>query len=262
MLTTINNEEKEQIREYFVNFYKKNPMKDFHRNRFCIVMRQEDGEITFHDYISRPCYGEMRPYGKDSSRPEDRKPGDLRQEFPNKGEPIACCVAFMPGRMNAIKDFFNTENLWKDSLKPGEFEFYEDEGVTGVMYFYSDVDPTILVNSWLTFKRLISGRHEEYSKLIKSHSDPRAVTLAMANFPNAHSQYYLSNMVDLERVRKIKPHDLSGGLWNKRTAYNRPEVSDLYKGELNLAQFISAELGSTKTMSEAVKIVKNELNNL
>lgn len=216
-------------------------------NTFAIVVRTEDGEEEIHERVSRPCFGEMRNYlEKSKNRPDDRFPGDLKNNFPD-GTPIG--VALCAHNQNEMKDYLFTElnpflGRNKEFLENLEVITNKDGKSIGAIISSGDIPPTPLVATFMisrsfhyqhhTLKRLRElGVKDKFAvplAMVSGYATPDAKSVAMDySTPTFHTY---SN---LERVIDRNPIDLDNGmLWSDRCDYNRPYIAFQFVDDENV----------------------------
>lgn len=233
-----------------------------------ILMKTEEGGIHFHERIDQPCYGEMRKYSmtapvydydedeyidpvplhSDCTQPDDERPDDLEHPFPD-GTPMAVCAllknSFVPN-WNEKEGFydegkkwfreytefmFGSDSPWLQQVDTRSVELiYEDEMPIGVIFYDTDLDPTVLVNllnchkimSWKMFKVC----RENGGSLLSSTYF--AMTLQYNGMVNHSFGYYYPAKLDVSRFCNGQPRDFTGGTLENRFDYSRQELHSIF----------------------------------
>lgn len=141
-----------------------------------VVADPETGKLNFVKRPYRPCFGEMRRYGRTSTRPKDAKPSDLTQPIdkgprlaigitigdgfsPFKGGPDKAAQAEM---WNETLEFlFSEKSPWIQGINPEYIRFVREDGdengaYIGVVLTDTNIDPTVWV-SLCMFLRNLAG---------------------------------------------------------------------------------------------------------
>lgn len=223
----------------------KQAVRDGQGTNFTLAMRDDEtGEISLHRRYNQPCQGgEMRKYKTthpdDCTRPDDRRPTDLRHPFP-KGTPEAVGVRFQNfGQWGIIPQFVD------DLLDHGPYHevsgdhhYVLDKNsdlVVGIIFENMDVDSTAFVNM-LQFVK--SSSYTVWSDLLElGFSSDEIANVMYLTSPGQSIRrtiiqpysYYFSTVVNMKRLLAGEFNDLTGGTFRDRFDYNRPEIQDLFK---------------------------------
>jgi hypothetical protein len=143
-------------------------------NDWGMVCLTPEGKYTMYGRFAQPCYGEMRKYGADSTRPTDDRPGDLKTPFPRGVTPVTIGVGpfannhVPPKIIEPIWEFIlSDESPWRDVLKGKEIIFREDgESIDRLILHDTDFDPTLMGNFWLMSKHLSSSVKDAFTALV------------------------------------------------------------------------------------------------
>lgn len=222
-----------------------------HGCNFALAMRDKEGYLTVYPRENQPCQGgEMRKYGKTHgekcTRPDDRRPGDLTNPFPD-GVVEAVAVRLRVHHDPEMMDFFlSSDSPYKKGFGSSkDVEVLTKDGlVSGLIFKNTDVDPTVLVN-FLQFLHYRHDHHPAWKKMIELGATPAetAVHLTLAGgIPGQVSKYdpsqtdplhmtysyYFPMKASIRRIIDGNPFDLSGGTYRAGFDYNRPEIQDLF----------------------------------
>lgn len=215
---------------------------------FALAMRNEAGEIKVYPRENQPCQGgEMRKYGEshpgDCTRPNDRRPTDLRKPFPD-GIPEAVAVNLLAGWTSPsdkldvlIKGLYSDDSPYQRGFGSATDVEYvmKNDHIHGLIFWNTEVDPTVFVNS-LQFLNTFKGQPETYVDLVEAGLTTTEAIACMV-MCNIHpfkqgigpaSTYYFTASPSIWRLLEKKPHDLSGGTLRDRFDYNRPKVQALF----------------------------------
>lgn len=216
-------------------------------NTFAIVVRTEDGVEEIHERLSRPCYGEMRSYlTKSKNRPEDRFPGDLKNNFPD-GTPIGVALVRAKDKNEVREDYFSEHNPWLGRNEEFLTNIIKEE--EGIIITSGDIPPTPLVATFMS-SRSIMGQHIT-KQLLKDAGVPedKATTLSLvSSTPSVYKESPSKNSLnfmgysptihghtDFNMVLEKDPKDLDDGLlWSDRCDYNRPDISLHFVKDVNV----------------------------
>lgn len=216
----------------------------------------ETEELTFHKMTDRPCYGEMRMYGKDSTRPYDDKPSDLTKPFrKDSGIREACGVYFtyipyMTAQQRTsvpeiVKFLFSEESPWRRGLPEQEhIEFTlskGDEYPIGVVFRDTEYDPTVAVSLFIMMRSIsnFTPSFQEYRKRFPDLSLSEVMFLALYcpiynnKLPGSFGySYTMPPKIDLRRWKHGTVQELSEGkTWRDGYDYNRPDMAKLFQPE-------------------------------
>lgn len=234
---------------------------------FALLMQQGD-VYKVYPRPHQPCQGgEMRTYGashpNDCTRPDDRRPGDLRMAFPD-GTPLAVAkhlhIAPKPFSVDVtplpnvkpfeemreihndfIETIYGPDSMYIPSLGGPESIVLIKNGngcYEGIIYTDTNVDSTVLVNSLQFLNSKNSLLLRQLLNIGFTKKEALAVMMLNGGYHNPSdnkislamcSTYYFSNKASLRRIFESKPNDLTGGTFKNRFAYNRPFVQDLFK---------------------------------
>lgn len=137
---------------------------------YCLAMQDEKGDVTFHERMQQPCYGEMRIYNKGGW-----KPGDLHHPFPS-GNPIGVSVnltGFSSLKKNPSWSFVTgKDSLWWPLL---EDRFVETEH--GFVMTKTDFDSDYWF-SFLLSLRMLPNNGERFQRFLKADVSPLTAWVA------------------------------------------------------------------------------------
>lgn len=251
---------------------------------FTLAMRGEDGEVTLHERINQPCYGELRKYKSihdDATQPEYR-PGDLRHPFPS-GTPEALAIGLPDwhyGEYDANsgkvipKNFVSENQKFFDFILSdrspfvrgfgGEKNIEWSEGQKGFVLLSLDIDPTVLVNllkffqsypkigEGTTFCTYLDDGLSEIEAFVASYCCNFGVgiyankkyTIGLAPV----NTYVFPQKADLQRILDQNPVDLTGGTLRNRFDYSRKSLHEVFysKTGVNFFEEISKTTGFVK----------------
>lgn len=231
-------------------------MHDFNLNSvmtyvsWSYAIRNKKGEVEFVEMRSRPCYGEMRRYGKTSTRPSDPKPSDLPKPIKvGIREAVSVFIPSTHQNINIHNDFvefmFSKESPYRKGIGFDGLEFTKssDGRIVGIVMYETEVDPTTMVALFM-FMRSSSPYVAEWDRLVKEGKSKIVALIstiyARKNGDTFISQftggYYLTQFLDVNKFVNGEVNSLSNGrTWRDEEDYNRPEIQDLFK---------TAELGA------------------
>lgn len=139
-----------------------------------VVANPETGKLKFVKRPYRPCFGEMRRYGRTSTRPNDAKPSDLTQPI-DKGPRLAIGVSFGDGfslflggpdkdtqvKMwnNTLEFLFSEKSPWFQGINPEYIRFVREDGdengpYIGAVLTDTNIDPTVWVSLCMFIRNL------------------------------------------------------------------------------------------------------------
>lgn len=236
------------------------------RNTFSIVVRNE-GKVSVHHRLRRPCFGEMRSYREKSlNRPDDRFPSDLLNNFPD-GTPIGVFVLASHNTPSDITlKFWSEVNPYlgnnEEFLKHRVFIKGSDERVLGVLIKTGDILPTHLVAAMMSSRNLTS-QTKERAELYITHGMEEGDAWKLALITYEYNQKYsftstntVSLALDVQKYFGSSPDDLDGGLlWSSRADYNRPDIIKLFSNPENQRK----EYGRMVSPDKLVQTFKREL---
>lgn len=207
---------------------------------------RKDELIETVPHNSRPCYGELRRYGPESTRPQDYQPGDLPSPIKKCDERMAVAI-----RLPFVKDdprrplidlFFSTDSPWRAG-----FDFDQLEWITtstgntkGFVMNSGDFKPTVFVNALINLRNyFIFGTQAAPTAIVQ-----KANQYGMS-FKTAYlmSQYinlggYLTHMAHSyvfhfgsspRAFLKGETQDLDNGkTWGQLVDYNRPDMQMVF----------------------------------
>jgi hypothetical protein len=268
--------------------------------RYGIVTQRGENDFVLHERTNQPCYGEMRPYGnaEPDLLPEHQrkvfKPGDLHSPFPSAdfGPPVLVAVSRYTAPSVAQESYFCASTITKDGSGPflgllehlfssaspwyhvtkdAEILFNGGE-FAGMLFNNTHVDPTTLINFWMTVRNIQGQTLWMYEYALK-HGGPNmnrslALLLAFSVIPmrtdkgvtfrlSQHgSDYFLNSSLDPVRFIKGDPI-MDGPTLYERGAYNRPKLADVFSSgcETSIRNLLHQELanvlGRTPSYSDA-----------
>lgn len=218
---------------------------------------RKDDKLQFIAMNNRPCYGEMRAYGKDSTRPQDHKPGDLPRPIPpGIREAVGCYFgSTSPSAENhnrLIRYVLSDKSPWRRGLDQRGIHLTwdgdETHHIKGVVLTETEVDPTVMVSLFMVLR---SARYSNWGDsvanrfctFVDEHKMSEAAALAACFWvnisltsktfvPSFGFSYFLANKLDPKKFATGEPLSLSNGrTWRDGEDYNRPEIQDLFKDE-------------------------------
>lgn len=206
---------------------------------FAVCVEKEDGTYSTYSRVNQPCQGgEMRKYfethGNLCTRPDDKRPGDLRDPFPS-GKPVMISRHFhihMDFHDETLEAILSPASMYR-SCTP-KFEFVKDKKIKGVLFEGLAVDPTGFVN----LQQYINSVGRRSIKTMTTHglTEQEALLVMMLdtdgpNLVSGTSDYYFPVSASIRRIMDADFHDLSGGTFEDGFDYNRPDVQNLFKAE-------------------------------
>lgn len=232
-----------------------------------------DGKIKKMN--SRPCYGEMRSYGRGSTRPQDSKPYDLPSPMPIGGKrgPLALSLYDHSVPNDFIRWAFDPENSpWRRGIaKDVEFTENARGQIVGVVYPTPDVDPTVMLSLFINGRSFPYTQLASIKRLSPELSDPEAYFLSFFFTPVVNLAkelqgcstyhlrgYSLSGDVDLRAWFTGETIDLSNNrTWLEGEDYNRPNLADVFKGKdaENFINWAKMFIPAAKTTPDDYKCV-------
>lgn len=198
-----------------------------------------DGVFTVHEYVQRPCYGEMRMYNK--THPGEVKdsvqmPGDLNRKFPD-GTPIA--VAITTGtdyaKLPMRKFMYSANSPYKNAFK--SIRWVGPEGAErGFILDDTTFDPTVLIHALISGQRYFS--HTIFDRLSSKFGSKIALLLIEANSITGESVvanfgYVTSPKMNLVKYFSGEPRNISvnAETLHDRAVYNRPDLAFIFDNE-------------------------------
>lgn len=264
---------------------------------YCIVVQNDSGEYEYHDRTHQPCIGgEFRKYkkthGEDCTRPDDFRPNDLHFPFP-KGKP--CAVGYWwpymgENHKQEISLLFSERSPWIKGFGSSESIHFipSDENdntyrrsmispspkdnayCKGFILKHGKIDPTV----WISFlKRLqcISSMTNLFTKAIEADfSETEALVLSTFvtsitydTWTNKHyvggNDYAFAPNSSLKKFINQESEDLTGGTWEDRFDYNRPELALIFKDKEkkndSLVKLLSKSVESLKPEDEIMSVI-------
>ena len=208
---------------------------------FVLGMQTDDGKYQVWRRPNQPCQGgEMRKYGithDDSTRPLDRRPGDLTHPFPD-GKPIAVgskleyaykSFEHQVHPLSVYRRAYGVEdNVEKVMNKKGD-------KVHGLLIRNADlVDPTILVHMFRDARNWggeYDGLSPQAAFLLRRANSYGICWSTTINPDNEHSAAFF-NAKAIGKGGVEAASDLTGGSLGNRFDYNRPEIEFAFKGKV------------------------------
>lgn len=216
---------------------------------YCIVTRNADDTIEIHRRENQPCIGgEHRKYEKshpgDCTRPNDPRPGDLRQPFP-KGTPVALSYNW-PIATN-LKEFFeyvlSNESPWIKGFGGKKYIEFIPSTIKGYVYSgwivkTAKIDPTVWINC-LKYLQGAFKRNSFWKELIQRGMNKKEALVATILLSNTaippsvnglipSGDYTMSLAGSIKRIMEQDPVDLTGGTLRDRYDYNRPDMAKIF----------------------------------
>lgn len=219
---------------------------------YALLSKTDEGKLKVTEKSSKPCYGELRPYGKyvnpkqKNTRGKDVKPNDLPHGFP-EGEILALSVAMhQPVAKKTLEselwDVFWSKELspWREALGSHQIVL-SDDADKNPAHLWTDANfaPTTAISSLMVARNINEYSVDRFDilKKLAPNSNPSfliAATLCSSfygtwSFGN-QTDYELSfTDASLSRFVNGKPFDLDEGLTlRERAAYNRPNIQYLF----------------------------------
>lgn len=229
------------------------------------VLEMPDGSIKGRSWNNRPCYGEMRRYGPESTQPEVEKPSDLPTPIPECtrlawSTNIYTMSEDTEEHNELIEYLFDPERSpWRRGLtnpilykdKQGA---YRAVGMTDTRF-----DPTVLVNLLIVIRNRSSSGGSSFflprSGMAEGLSWEKAFLKFLFCFKNSYAahrwadtSYYLQGPFDPRRILEGDAHDFNNGqTWYDGVDYNRPMIQDIFiGGTLNTKDIIEFGLDDGK----------------
>jgi hypothetical protein len=207
---------------------------DPHGISYCLGMAL-DGNLTVHQRLMQPCYGEMRPYTTDES-----KPTDLYWPFPD-GIPAAVSVNLW-GHDNDLVEWFLLgetspwRSLWKDRM----IVTHKPNGkISGMILTDTMFDPTFLVQGLITLRTMHYSA--QYINIWKKQGvDPfyslclqttGSVGGTFTSFKMNGLNYAMPATVNFNRLKNSNPDLPEGFYFANRAAYRRVGLEDIWWDE-------------------------------
>lgn len=209
-----------------------------------VIRDEKTGDVEFVEMSSRPCYGEMRRYGKGSTRPQDYKPGDLPRPI-KKGirEGVSVYIHSTNNDIEIHNEFvsfmLSTESPYRKGIGFNGLEMTTDDKgrIVGVVMYDTEVDPTTMVALFM-FLRSSAGYTVEWDRLVKEGKS-KIVALIASVYARKNGSiyiaqfgggYYLTHKLDVKKFVNGEVNSLSNGrTWRDQEDYNRPEIQDLFQ---------------------------------
>ena len=203
------------------------------------LLFENDGVFSVHEYVSRPCYGEMRMYNKTHPGLVQDKvdmPGDLNRRFPD-GTPLA--VAVTTGsqfeRLPMRKYMYSSESPYKAAFQ--SIRWVGEEGKErGFILDDTNFDPTVLIHALISGQRYFN--HANFEKFSKEYGPLIALLLIEANHVQglnvqANFGYVTSPRMNLVRYLSGVPRNISvnAKTLHDRAVYNRPDLAFIFDNE-------------------------------
>lgn len=219
------------------------------------VVIQDGDAFALHTRVNQPCYGEMRKYGKGSTRPEDYKPGDLHDPFP-AGTPIAIGAPFYQydsltayrkeqyaeDRERLFDYVFSAPSPWRHITGKAE-RLISSSRTAGCVITDTNVDPTAMVQFFMTVKNVLRNAAPQFAGLVEMGVPEldallTAVTVSTGGMYGqpvtaqlkSTDSYTLSTALD---IRRFANGDIDTSLSNSKTFrdgedYNRPKLHHVF----------------------------------
>lgn len=202
------------------------------------LIKQSKGDIYSHTYamawddgsiverVSRPCYGELRPYGQGSGDTV-RKPSDLTQPFPDTGRPLGLGLLIQaptPDKDKFLDFAVSGLSPWRKATEGAELVKSPISGRTiGVVFVNSKVNADILASFCL------NSRYQpaRWTELVQKDVSPQTAMVLAVRLMNFPSMYYVN--VDIPAVYHGNPHVPEKHLWYDRAAYRRPMIERIFQ---------------------------------
>lgn len=235
-------------------------MKKFIQNgkeiTWTAAIRDDDGVLHANDHKNRPCYGEMRNYGKDSTRPNDYHPDDLPRPI-RRGIREAVAV-YTPthhvtqDQADYLKYVFGPDSPYRAGFDPENTELIPHPTVegrhSGVIIKSGNFKPTVLVHLLIRlrdfylysygneivhikvmrkFEEVYPGRPKSFYDYLGMFFHFSGHVITPYNWSN--SGYSYSWNTDPKRFMIGSTVDLDEGrVWSDPTDYNRPWLPEIF----------------------------------
>lgn len=230
------------------------------------LLSQETTGLVVTVKDGKPCFGELRPYGKSvnpeqaGTRGKDYKPNDLPHGFPD-GEILAVCVRPVAYGQVADTLAFSTpsaevpqlqwaldpkESPWRTCLTDFEFTPWTSTSYGSLLWRSTDFGPSIMVNLLMSMRRVLDWVvYARNPKIVDSAEQalgrkltPPEYWLVLTcldtlsgNFMVGPTDPYSIDLVhaSIPNFLAGKPFDLDGGLtFRERAAYNRAYIHAVF----------------------------------
>lgn len=201
-------------------------------------------QLSITEYVSRPCWGEIRPYAK--THPEEVKdgvtmPGDLHIRFPD-GNPVALAIALRtnaaphPEYHNEWRKFiFSEESPWKSVMKGLEIRTDDKGFLKSIVFLNTRVDPTVLVHALKESRghprKDLTDKGASFTEAyFLSHQIAWGYGIADGCLVQSFGDYMLTINSSMTRVFNGKPLELSvnANTLFERGVYNRPKIESVF----------------------------------
>lgn len=225
-------------------------------HNYALLSKTSEGELKVTEKSDKPCYGELRPYGKnvnpkqEKTRGTDEKPTDLPHGFP-EGEILAVSVSTHQAPSKKILDSELWHTFWHKELSPWKTALGSHQIVLGddsksvhprPVHLWTDANfaPTTAISALMVARHIGENAVDRFDLLKKLAPDSIPAFLIAATLCSSYynkfwsfgnqTEYELSfTDVSLSRFINGKPFDLDEGLTlRERAAYNRPNIQYLF----------------------------------
>lgn len=238
--------EEREVYDFLSSWILKQRTPSYHT--YVIVVRDEEGKLSTHERISRPCYGELRRYReKSNNRKDDRFPGDLLNNFP-EGTPTALAFYF-PDNIPSKKEislyrekYWSSYNPWIGNIPEivDNIEFIRNEKgyIRGFILNCGDFPPTNLVATLMNHRSRNKDSYDVFQWFVSDGLEEE-IALPLSIVVNKNGDNFIvNNPINVSSESSKKRFwnkdtiDLDGGLlWSEGADYNRPEVMHLFREE-------------------------------
>lgn len=207
-------------------------------NTYALLFENE-GVFSVHEYVQRPCYGEMRMYNKTHPglvQDQVQMPGDLNRKFPD-GTPIAVAITTGTniGALAMRKYMYSSESPYKAAFKSIRWVGPEN-AERGFILDDTSFDPTVLIHALISGQRYFNP--QKFDSFAKLYGNDVALLLIEANQfygenVTANFGYVTSPKMNLRRWFAGEPRNISvnAETLHDRAVYNRPDLAFIFDNE-------------------------------
>lgn len=213
---------------------------------YCYMLVVNDGDQVLNLYprLWGPCYGDMRPYGKDVD--QVHRPPDLYYTFPKEGHVIAVALPLHRHRQVLEYALSGTYSPWRELMSKSRLFDYED-GYTGMLLQDTRVNADLLGNFLKMTKSGADWSQPQAKDPVEAFAE--AVERAFKS-PYGWGQAASDKVVSVERLFTGRPDvpknfDLYDG-----HAYRRPVIETIWSDSGK-----SVDLTKKNILSEVKRLV-------
>lgn len=222
-------------------------MHDFNRQPeqgISFTLGMEDKEdLKYYERSCQPCYGEMRTYKK---TPDDRKPSDLYDPFPD-GTPVAVGINTQYMRDQFILNWFLTgetspyRNLFSERIELTK----EKDKILGFVLTDTLFNPDYLIQGLVHIRGLTaysarmweifadSGIDPYYTLILSHQSNVSSGGICFEGKVNQYS-YSLPSLLSFKRLKEADPALEKDFYFRDRAPYHRKGLENIWRGEDHL----------------------------